>query len=59
MVMTDKKDNSADSPIVWFCVLERARQDNNFELAAKAKHELERLGVIVKYKRISKGSGNE
>jgi len=57
--MTDKKDNSADSPIVWFCVLERARQDNNFELAAKAKHELERLGVIVKYKRISKGSGNE
>jgi hypothetical protein len=40
-----------DSPVVWFAVLERARQSNDFETAAKARQELERLGVKVKYTR--------
>jgi hypothetical protein len=56
MVMNDKrisKDRYANSPVVWFVVLERARQDNNFKLAAKARQELDRLGVIVKYRRLA------
>lgn len=40
-----------NSPVAWFSVLERARLDNDFELAAKAKRELARLGVAVSYKR--------
>jgi hypothetical protein len=62
MAMTDKqinKDTSADSPIVWFCVLERARQDNNFGLAATARHELEQLGVIVNYRRKQRRGSDE
>ena len=54
--MNDKrisKDRYANSPVVWFVVLERARQDNNFKLAAKARQELDRLGVIVKYRRLA------
>lgn len=38
-----------DSPVVWFVMLERARRSSDFELAAKAQQELERLGVKVKY----------
>jgi len=51
--MNEKRINKgcyADSPVAWFVVLERARQDSNFELAAKAKQELDRLGVSVKYR---------
>jgi len=39
-----------NSPVAWFVVLERARQTNDFELAAQARRELERLGVKVAYK---------
>ena len=39
-----------DSPAAWFVVLERARRTNDFELAARALRELERLGVKVTYK---------
>ena len=56
--MNDKqinKDNYADSPVVWFVVLERAKKDNDFDLAARAKQELERLGVIVNYRKANKG----
>jgi hypothetical protein len=54
--MNDKrisKDRYANNPVVWFVVLERARHDNNFKLAAKARQELDRLGVIVKYRRLA------
>jgi len=54
--MNDKrisKDKYADSPVAWFVVLERARLDRNFQLATKAIQELGRLGVIVKYRRLS------
>ena len=54
--MNDKgisKDKYTDSPVAWFVVLERARQDSNFELAAKARQELDRLGVTVKYRRLA------
>ena len=41
-----------DSPAAWFAVLERARQTNDFELAVRARRELERLGVKVTYRSI-------
>ena len=47
------RDKYADSPVAWFVVLERARHDRNFELAAKARQELDRLGVTVKYRRLA------
>jgi hypothetical protein len=43
--------NASDSPIVWFVVLETARKENNFELAARAKAELARLDIIIKYRK--------
>jgi len=54
-----EKIDFQDSPVVWFCTLERARQDNNFELAAKARQELERLGVIIKYRKAARGENND
>lgn len=54
--MNEKRINKecyADSPVAWFVVLERARHDRDFELAAKAKQELIRLGVSVKYKKLA------
>ena len=41
--------DARNSPAAWFVVLERARQESDFELAAKAESELKRLGVVVKY----------
>lgn len=47
---TDKaRQEAADSPVAWFVVLERARQDDDFALAARATRELRRLGVVVKH----------
>lgn len=40
-----------DDPIVWLLLLERGRQAGDFELAARAKRELERLGIRVTYRR--------
>jgi hypothetical protein len=38
-----------NSPVYWFVVLEQAKQDFDFERAARALRELERLGVRVSY----------
>jgi len=40
-----------DSVIGWFFQLELARERHDFERAAEAQRQLERLGVIVKYRR--------
>jgi len=40
-----------DSPTAWFAVLDRARETGDFQLAAKAQEALERLGVVVRFKR--------
>jgi hypothetical protein len=59
---TYTKNDFADSRVAWFVCLERAKADNNFERAAMAKKELERLGVRVKYlrkRRASEGAGND
>jgi hypothetical protein len=39
-----------DSPAYWFCVMESAKASGDFDLAARAKRELERLGVQVTYR---------
>ena len=49
---SDKKTRGIEeSRVAWFVVLDRARRDNNFVLAARAQSELERLGVKVQFRR--------
>ena len=61
--MNEKSINKAlnfqNSPVAWFVVLERAKKNSDFDLAAKAKHELERLGVIVNYRKAEEGECDE
>lgn len=40
-----------DVPIYWFAKLERALDDGDFEAAAEAQRQLERLGVTVRFTR--------
>ncbi|MGE3803393.1 MAG: hypothetical protein AB7K24_01825 [Gemmataceae bacterium] len=40
-----------DEPTYWFALMEIAREKGDFEGAAAAKRELERLGVRVSYQR--------
>ncbi len=51
-----KPADSTDSPVAWFCVLERARNTDDYELAARANHELKRLGVDVRFRRTHKAA---
>jgi hypothetical protein len=44
-------DRDSDDPVVWLLLLERGRRTGDFELAARAKRELERLGIRVTYRR--------
>jgi hypothetical protein len=44
-------DSDRDDPLVWLLLLERGRQSGDFDLAAKAKRELARLGVRVSFGR--------
>jgi hypothetical protein len=39
-----------NSPVAWFCLMEKSREQGDFERAARAKRELERLGVHVTYR---------
>ena len=49
---TYTESDFADSRVAWFVCLERAKADNDFERAAMAKRELERLGVKVLYRKL-------
>jgi hypothetical protein len=40
-----------DNPTFWFAVMESAKEKGDFEGAARAKRELERLGVLVTYQK--------
>lgn len=40
-----------NSRIAWFSALERAIQEEDFELAAEAKSQLKRLGVTVSFEK--------
>jgi hypothetical protein len=45
------RDDATESPVAWFAVLERARETHDYETAAEAVRQLERLGVKVKYRK--------
>jgi hypothetical protein len=47
----DQTCDYRDAPTYWFAVLEIARERGDFERAAEAKRQLERLGVTVSYSR--------
>jgi len=49
MVDENKKKSNFDCPVVWFAVLEAARNRRDFPLMLKALSNLERLGVRVSY----------
>jgi len=42
---------AAEHPVYWFVLLEKAIEQSDFDTAAKAKSELQRLGVRVSYSR--------
>lgn len=46
----EARREAVDSPTAWFCVLERAQRSHNYETAARAQQELERLGVSVSFR---------
>lgn len=48
-----------DDPLVWMLLLERGRRTGDFELAAQAKRELDRLGIKVTYHRPKQRKVNE
>ena len=51
MAKEEQNQNYRDQPVYWFAVLDGARERNDFETAAEAKRELERLGVKVTFRR--------
>jgi hypothetical protein len=38
------------SPIYWFALMEGAKDEGDFDTAARAKREREQLGVLVTYR---------
>jgi len=44
-------DDVENSPVAWFCVLDRAHGMGDREKARQARQELNRLGVTVRYRR--------
>ena len=50
MAKTFCKDNFSDSATAWLLELELSRSRGNFERAALALRELERLGVVVRFR---------
>jgi hypothetical protein len=46
-----------DHPVYWFALMEHARERGDFESAAHAKGQLERLGIRVTYGRMPTGPG--
>jgi len=57
--LSKARREAAQSPTAWFAALERARDTNDFELAAQAVRELKRLGVTVRFHRRRKDAGDE
>jgi hypothetical protein len=61
-IMPDNKPEEArnpqQAPTYWFAVLEIARERGDFERAADAQRQLERLGIVVRYRPRGKGVSN-
>lgn len=47
--MASEERDHRDQPVYWFAVLEIARERGDFDRAAEAKRQLQRLGVCVSY----------
>jgi hypothetical protein len=43
--------DDSDDPVIWLLLLERGRRTGDFDLAARARSELERLGIRIVYGR--------
>jgi hypothetical protein len=56
---SERQRDHRDAPTYWFAVLEIARERGDFEWAAEAQRQLERLGVIVRFDRQRKGAEDE
>lgn len=54
--MTPDEQND---PAIWLLLWDRGRRTGNFNLAARAKRELERLGLRVSYRRPKLDKGNQ
>jgi hypothetical protein len=48
---TSAEDAATHQPVYWFMLLELAVESGDFESAAEAQRQLERLGVQVNYRR--------
>lgn len=44
-----------DCATIWFAILERAKNRNDFERAAEAQKRLREMGVRVKFETLRKG----
>ena len=45
-----QKTDYRNDPLVWFTTMQVEIERGNFEAAARAKRELERLGIAVRFK---------
>lgn len=48
-----------NEPVYWFVLLEKAVNRGDFDAAAHAKRELERLGVSIAYRKAKKEKPHE
>ena len=51
MANQEKATDAQQEPVYWFVVLEKALERSDFDEAAHAQRELNRLGVCVSYRR--------
>ena len=54
MSSPNQNTDHLDQPVYWFVLLDSARDRGDYEAAAEAKRELERLGVKVAFRRPSR-----
>lgn len=47
--LTTADPRFGESPTVWFSILEAAVRQQDYDRAAKAKRELQRLGIDVRF----------
>lgn len=52
----DLDREARQSPVVWFALLDQARDNGDWKLAEKADAELRRLGVTVRFTRARRHS---
>jgi hypothetical protein len=51
MAVTENSPEIRDSRVYWYVVLDQAHERGEYDRAAQAQRQLERLGVKVRYQR--------